>query len=180
MEKKTFINWAVVAIFVIGYPIIIVLFSLVFFPLLHSPPWIVWGTLILGPLVTFIAITLVSPLFLIIHGDTATFIGIPWVFRIRRDKLADVVFENYRILFLPNNPGDYRWVYKLKEGTDMDGHKMIGFANLKAIGALIDLLQPPPSKMIIHWEFLNEKAKRYFARKLEEMEILEEKRNGNF
>ena len=128
--------------------------------------WTIWG----ADIIAIFVVTRIAPIFLIIHGDTATFIGPPWVFRIRRDKLADLIVENYRISFLPNYPKDYRWAYKVEKGAEMEGYKGIGFVNLKAIGALIDLLQPPPSKMIIHWEFLNEKARKYLIKKLSELE----------
>ena|GEM_PF-4134338 len=164
--KKTFVNWALITIFVIGYPMIILIFSLVFFPLFHSPPWIVWGTLILGPLLTFITISLVSPLILIIHGDTATFIGLPWVFRIRRDKLARVMIINYGFAFIPKDSSDYRFVQKGEEDV-VKGYKILKFWNLKAWGELILFLRP--EQMMIDWPSLKDKEKNYILKKVGEL-----------
>jgi len=167
MEKKIFVNWALPLGLTIGFFIFALLAVLFLFPAFHTEKWIIYGTFTLGPIISYVSLTKVSPLILIIHNNTATFIGLPWVFRIRRDKLARVMIRTYGFGFIPKNPKDYRWA-SMEDKGELKGYKVLRFWNLKAWGELITFLKP--DEIVINWPALKEKEKSYILEKIAELE----------
>jgi len=168
MEKKIFFNWVIPLSLTSGFFIFVLITIFFLIPVFHSAKWIIWGTFILGSLLSSIVLTLVSPLILIIHGDTATFIGIPWVFRIKRERVKGVVIKNYGFEFLPINPKDYHWIYTYKEG-EFKGYKKLTFGNLKAWGELMGFLWPVAEGININWDVMKDKEKNYILKRIEEL-----------
>jgi len=61
MEKKIFFNWAIPLGLTIGFFIFGLIAIFFLFPVFHSAKWIIWGTFILGSLLSSSVVTLVSP-----------------------------------------------------------------------------------------------------------------------
>lgn len=137
-------------------------------PFIYDTLWIILSAIIIGILILTIMVSRSYPYVLILKRDTALFIGFPWVFQIRREKMEQVIIANYGFWFIPKNKNDYRWGYTWKKGKLKD-YKHIGFLNLEAWGAIIEFLNPVITGSIIDLEPLKEKEISYIEKRMSQI-----------
>ena len=165
LKKRIFFNWVITVGIVIALLIFSIFGFFFLFPTFNSANWIIWGTFILGTSLALITFSRVSPLILVLNENTITFIGIPWIFRMKRENMEKVVIRNWGFEFIPKHKKDYRWVYTWKEGK-YSGYKGISFGSLGGWGALINFFKPNNPQIDIKWKVLSKKAKRYIQNEL--------------
>ncbi len=166
MNKNIYFNWTILFTLVAGLGIFDIFAWYFLFPMFESPQWIIWGTYILGTIIGVLGLSLVSPFLLIITStkNLANFIGFPWIFKIKKDKLERVSIITYGIAFLPKN-GYYRYMMSSKNGR-YKGWKIIKFPNLKGWGALIEFFNDMNPQIDINWDALNDEKEEYIREKL--------------
>lgn len=115
------------------------------------------------PIITF---SIISPLVLRIKTTSKSFyiFGMPWIFKIEKEKLEKISIITYGIAFLPKN-GHYKYMKSSKSGR-YEGWKIIKFPNLKGWGALIDFFKDMNPAVDINWDALNEEKENYIRKKL--------------
>lgn len=165
MERKIYYNRLPIIMIPVSFLVPSILVFFILLPAMNNPDWIVWGTIILTGLTFSIWFSHMLPFILILRGDVAIFIGFPWVTRIKREKLENVIIRIYCFFFIPKVKTDYRFVSKFTKGK-YKGYKFIFFRNLEAWGELIVFLKPTNPDVAINWNALNDRERKYIIDKL--------------
>ena len=143
-ERKIFVNWNYILGIFIGFLIGYFILEFALQPIFHSSYWVVMGSYLIALLIMTVGFTKISPIMVFIERKgQITFVGIPWIYRFKRMMLDKIIMEPVGIIFKPKQEYTNIFRHVLKYTVEpYAGYKVIKFGNYKAIGALIEALQP--------------------------------------
>ena len=111
--------------------------------ILMTSMWAIYGALLWILILILSFVPKYSPILLKISNKKVTFICFWWKYVIVREHLKEIIIEPTGIIFLPKEEyaSEFRWIANFPD-EPYAGYKVIKFANYRAIGALIEALQP--------------------------------------
>ena len=143
-EKKVFVNWIYILGLFIGFLIGYFILEYLLQPILHSAYWVVLGSYLIALFVMTVGFSKISPVIVFVGKEgQITFVGIPWIYKFKRMMLDEIIIEPVGIIFKPKQ--EYTNIFRHVLEYTIEpylGYKVIKFANYRAIGALIEALQP--------------------------------------
>ena len=136
--NKGYIIAVIISLFLVD---LIVLFILE--PIFKHGLWALVGTDVIFITIAIVYIGRGYPLYFKIEKSKIIFRGNPWKYVITREHLKEIIIEPTGIIFLPKEEyaSEFRWIANFPD-EPYAGYKVIKFANYRAIGALIEALQP--------------------------------------
>ena len=134
--------------------------------ILMTSMWPIYGALLWILILILVFVPKYSPILLKISNKKVTFICFWWRYVITREDLKEVIIEPTGIIFLPKGEyvSEFKWVSNFPDDPYL-GYKVIKFANYRAIGALIEALQPITGTDSLD-KIKNPKWRKYLEEKL--------------
>ncbi len=164
-EIKRYVNLGITSL-VGAFLIFTALLLYILIPIFHNPTWVILGTYLWFFIFILVFVNRLSPLYLKIKKDELIFIGYPWVYKVKRDMLNEIIVEPTGIKFKPKKgyKRNFRWVPNVPSDK-YTGYKVIKFANYRAIGAIIEAMQPITG-VDINWDKISPKWREYLQKKI--------------
>ena len=153
-------------IVVVAFAGIYIVINLILQSIFVSPDWVVYGTWIVGIFAATVMLTRLMPILLITDGKNVTLIGIPWIYKFNREMLDEVIVECCGILFKPKE--EYKRKFKFVPKYPSEpylGYRGINFLNYRAVGVLIEALQPITGTDSLD-KIKNQRWRKYLEEKL--------------
>ena len=165
MGRIIYLNQGYIIAVVVSLFLVNLMVLFIFKPIFKSGFWTLVGTDVVAIIIAVVYLGRGYPLYSKIEKSKIIFRGIPWRYEITREHLKEIIIEPTGIIFLPKEEyaSEFKWISNFPDEPYL-GYKVIKFANYRAIGALIEALQPITG--IDSWDKLNPKWRKYLEEKL--------------
>ncbi len=167
MSERRYINYGHIIPMIGATLIFTLLFIFVLNPIFHNPTWEIVGTYLWILIFMFLFFNRILPFYVKVKKGELLFIGFPWIYRIRREWLDEFIIHSAADLFLKPKveyAKKLRRIPKVKEG-EYKGYYGIIFINYRAIGAIIEAMQPITG-VDINWDKISPKWREYLQKKI--------------